>query len=80
MLHSLKGVPDGEVLKTLDLRSDWFLKEYKMAANNFSPSQTVAVLSLLKEYDLRSKGVNNDNTSTDEEALMKEMFWRMLHG
>ncbi len=79
MLHSLKNSPDSEVLKALDLRSDWFLKEYRMAANNYAPSQTIAVLSLLKEYDLRSKGINNDNTSTGEEELMKELFWRILH-
>jgi DNA polymerase-3 subunit delta len=79
MLHSLKNAPDAEVLKSLDLRSDWFLKEYRVAANNYSPSQTIAVISLLKEYDLRSKGVNNDNTNTGEEELMKELFWRILH-
>ena len=79
MLHSLKNAPDAEVLKSLDLRSDWFLKEYRVAANNYSPSQTIAVISLLNEYDLRSKGVNNDNTSTGEEELMKELFWRILH-
>jgi DNA polymerase-3 subunit delta len=79
MLHSLKGSPDAEILKTLDLRSDWFLKEYRIAANHYQPHQTIAVIALLKEYDLRSKGVNNDNTSTGEEELMKELFWRILH-
>lgn len=79
MLHALKGATDAEILKALDLRSDWFLKEYRIAANNYSTAQTVAVISLLREYDLRSKGINNDNTSTGEEELMKELFWRMLH-
>ncbi len=54
MLHSLRGSPDAEVLKALDLRSDWFLKEYKLAAANYSPAQTVGnAISLLKTYDLR---------------------------
>ena len=79
MLHSLKGSADAEILKALDLRSDWFLKEYRIAANHYAPSQTIAVISLLKDYDLRSKGINNDNTSTGEEELMKELFWRILH-
>jgi DNA polymerase-3 subunit delta len=79
MLHALKNAPDAEVLKTLELRSDWFLKEYKTAAGNFSPSQTIQVISLLKAYDLRSKGVNNDNTSTDETELMQELFWKILN-
>ncbi|HOY05231.1 MAG TPA: DNA polymerase III subunit delta [Saprospiraceae bacterium] len=79
MLHGLKGSADADILKALDLRSDWFLKEYRLAANHYNPNQTVAIISLLKDYDLRSKGVNNDNTSTGEEELMKELFWRILH-
>lgn len=79
MLHSLKGSPDAEILKALDLRSDWFLKEYKVAANNYTPAQTIRVISLLKEYDLRSKGVNTDTTNTGDEELMKELFWKILN-
>ncbi|HRI58984.1 MAG TPA: DNA polymerase III subunit delta [Saprospiraceae bacterium] len=79
MLHSLKGSSDAEVLKALDLRSDWFLKEYKIAANNYNPAQTMHVISLLKEYDLRSKGVDTDTTNTGEEELMKELFWKILN-
>lgn len=79
MLHSLKGSSDAEMVKTLELRSDWFLKEYKLAASNFSPLQTTRIIGLLKEYDLRSKGVDNDTTNTGEEELMKELFWKILH-
>ncbi len=79
MLHGLKGQPDGEVLKALELRSDWFLKEYKIAAANYNFAQTVQAISLLKTYDLRSKGVDNDNTSNGEDQLMKELFWKLMH-
>lgn len=79
MLHALKGSPDAELLKALDLRSDWFLKEYKIAANNYSLPQTIRVIALLKEYDLRSKGVDTDTTNTDEAELMKELFWKILN-
>lgn len=77
MLHSLKGRPDGEILKALDLRSDWFLKEYKVAAANYTQAQVLNIISLLKTYDLRSKGVDNDSAS--EEDLMKELFWKIMH-
>lgn len=79
MLHALKGSPDAELLKALDLRSDWFLKEYKIAANNYSLPQTIRVIALLKEYDLRSKGVDTDTTNTGEAELMKELFWKILN-
>lgn len=79
MLHGLRGQPDAEILKALELRSDWFLKEYKTAATHYNMAQTIKALSLLKTYDLRSKGVDNDNTSTGEAELMKELFWKMMH-
>lgn len=79
MLHFLKGSPDAEVLKALELRSEWFLKEYKLAANHYSLTQVTGVIGLLRQYDLRAKGVDNDTTSNDETALMKELFWQILH-
>jgi DNA polymerase-3 subunit delta len=77
MLHALRGQPDAEVLKALELRSDWFLKEYKIAAANYSATQTAQIIAHLKQYDLRSKGVENDGT--EEAGLMKELFWKILH-
>jgi DNA polymerase-3 subunit delta len=78
MLHFLKNNTDAEKVKSLDLRSDWFLKDYKLASGQYSLGQTENILSLLKEYDLRSKGVNTDLTNTGEEELMKELFWKIL--
>ncbi|MEM1323252.1 MAG: DNA polymerase III subunit delta [Bacteroidota bacterium] len=77
MLHFLRNSPDGEVARTLKLRSDYFLKDYKMAARNFRPAKTQQVINLLKEYDLRSKGVENNSASEGE--LMKELVYRILH-
>ncbi|MCC6460247.1 MAG: DNA polymerase III subunit delta [Saprospiraceae bacterium] len=80
MLHFLKGKSDAEMVKALELRSDWFLKEYKLALQHYSLAQTEHILHLLKVYDLRSKGVDTDTTNTGEEELLKELFWKMLHG
>lgn len=78
MLHFLRSSSDAEMSKALDLRSDFFLKEYKLAAKNFSLPQAEHILHLLREYDLRAKGVDNDTTNTGDEQLMKELFFRML--
>lgn len=79
MLHFLKNNSDAEKVKLLDLRSDWFLKDYKLAAGHYSLQQTENVLALLRDYDLRSKGVDTDLTHTGEEELMKELFWKILN-
>ncbi len=77
IFHFMRNRSDSEISKALKLRSDYFLKEYKIAARNFNLSHTKRVIHLLKEYDLRSKGVDND--STNEGELMKELVWKILH-
>ncbi len=79
MLHALRGQSDAEMVKALELRSDWFLKEYKSAAANFDAAKTAQIIGLLKIYDLRSKGVETDTTSIGEEELMKELFWKIMN-
>lgn len=77
MLHFLRHSADRELLPILKLRSEYFLKEYRMAARNYNLPRIKKVIHLLKEYDLRSKGVDND--STKEGELMKELVWKILH-
>jgi DNA polymerase III subunit delta len=81
MVHSLKaqGASEATMLKELDLRSEWFLRDYKAGSLNFTAAKTVAIISLLREYDLKSKGVDMDLTHTGEEELMKELFFKILH-
>lgn len=77
MMHSLKDSSDKHLSETLQLRSDFFLKEYKAAKNNFNLRQTERVISLLLDYDLRAKGVANDNA--DDGSLLRELVWKILH-
>ncbi len=77
VLHFMRQSADSEISRALKLRSDYFLKEYKMAARNYNLPQTKKVIQLLKDYDLRSKGV--DNNSTNEGELIKELVWKILH-
>ena len=77
MLHFLRNSPDSEVSKALKLRSDYFLREYKLAARNYNLPKTAKVIGLLREYDLKSKGVNRD--STPEGELLKELIYKVLH-
>lgn len=51
--------------------------EYQTAAKNYSPTKTVQVISLLRKYDLKSKGV--DNISIPDGELLKELIFQVLH-
>jgi DNA polymerase-3 subunit delta len=48
-----------------------------MAAENFTFRQLRAIIGLLREYDLRLKGINNG--STEESELLRELVYKILH-
>jgi DNA polymerase III subunit delta len=77
MFHFVKDKPVAEQVKIMGLRSDWFLKEYQASGRHFSRSHTEGVITLLKEYDLKSKGVNSDSVADGE--LLKELVYKILH-
>lgn len=79
MLHFLRNRNDQDVLKALRLGSSFFLKEYRVSARNYNQLQTEEVLSILKEYDLKSKGVNVNTVNNPDRELMKELVWKILN-
>lgn len=78
MTHFLKNKSEGEMMSALGVRHAFFLKDYKLAARNYPYQQSQKVIAVLREYDLKSKGVERNNTSDGD--LMKEMVFKILHG
>ncbi|MFM2267417.1 MAG: hypothetical protein RL757_858 [Bacteroidota bacterium] len=76
-LHFLKQHPEAEQVKVMQLRSSFFLKEYKMAAQHYSLPRTEQIIGLLREYDLKSKGVDADGSQEGE--LLKELIFKILY-
>ena len=58
--------------------SPYFIKDYEIAARTFNDSKTFEIISLLRAYDLKSKGLESTGNTTDGE-LLKEMLFKMLH-
>ncbi|MFZ1495449.1 MAG: DNA polymerase III subunit delta, partial [Saprospiraceae bacterium] len=77
MSHFLKNVSEKEFVSTLSLTSEFFIKEYKTAQQRYPLPKVETIISLLKEYDLKSKGINNDGQP--DEALMKELVVKILN-
>lgn len=78
-LHHLKGQAQETILNVLGLRSAWFLRDYQLAAKNYQLQQVESIIAVLKEYDLKSKGVDFNATNAPDGALLKEMLWKVLH-
>ena len=55
----------------------FFIQEYERAAQNYNTAKTVQVISLLREFDLKSKGFGNVSTSDGD--LLKELVYKIIH-
>lgn len=79
MLGFLKKSGEKEILQALSLRSAFFLRDYRLAERNFRRLELEKVIRVLREYDLKSKGVNYISTGKEEGGLIREMCWKILH-
>jgi DNA polymerase-3 subunit delta len=57
----------------------FFVADYQQAAKTFPPGKVISVISLLREYDLKAKGVDNNALFAGDGELMKELIFRILH-
>ena len=54
----------------------YFVKVYEQAARSYDYGKTMRIISYLREYDLKSKGVESN---AEDDALMKELMFKILH-
>ncbi len=55
----------------------FFLEDYLTASRNYSIGKLVEIIALLREYDLKGKGLGSQNIEAGE--LYKEMIFKILH-
>jgi len=56
--------------------SPYFVKDYEQAARSYNYGKTIQIIHYLREYDVKSKGVESN---TDHGGLMKELMFKILH-
>lgn len=76
ILHYLKDRSKQNVAKVLKV-NPYFANDYIDAAGRYRPAKIVEIMSVLREYDMRSKGFGGD--TTPEGALLKELVFKILH-
>jgi DNA polymerase-3 subunit delta len=54
----------------------YFVTDYQKAARIFQTEKTVRIIAWLREYDLKSKGVNNLSATSGD--LLKELVYKIL--
>lgn len=73
---TLPDKSQGSVASALGL-APFLTRDYIKATGNYSFAKLKEVISILREFDLKSKGVNIGSTAGPD--LMKEMVFRILH-
>ena len=74
--HSLKDKSKNNAASQLGV-NPYFLEQYQLAASNYSMSNLFTIFSYLKEYDLKSKGIQNPSVLENE--LLRELTFKILH-
>ena len=74
--HLLKDKSKDNVATKLKI-SPFFTNDYRIAAQNFSPAKTVAIIGLLREYDMKSKGWGGNSSSDGD--LLQELILKIFY-
>ena len=75
--HFLKDKSERNVAAELKVHP-FFVREYITAAKRYSPTKLYEIMGILREYDMKSKGMNV-STLVDNAELQKEMIYKILH-
>ncbi|MCK4562511.1 MAG: DNA polymerase III subunit delta [Flavobacteriaceae bacterium] len=76
MYHGLKDKGKINVAKVLRI-NPYFINEYQSAARNYPMRKVAQIISLLREADLKSKGVGASNLPHGD--ILKELLFKIMH-
>lgn len=76
LVHHAKDKSERSIASALKV-NPFFVKEYMMAAKNYSLMQTIQKIGFIKDADLQSKGVGQ--VSMKEGDILKELIFKLLH-
>ena len=75
-LHSTQDKSQGHLASVLGV-SPFFVKDYLAAARNYPPETCIRCISILREFDMKSKGYESGDVS--EKDLYREMIFKLMH-
>ena len=74
--HFLQDKKTRSVATALGVNA-YFVPDYEQASRRYPRKKVTEIISLLREYDLKSKGFGD--VTTEEGDLMKELIFKILH-
>lgn len=73
----LPNKDEQSVMNALNMRSAFFVRDYMIGLKNYSAQKVMQIISDLRTFDARSKGV--DNISASQGYLLRELIYRIMH-
>jgi len=75
--HYAPNKTDNKAIAAALKINPFFLAEYREAAKKYTPKKSVEIIALLREYDVKSKGVNSYSATPAD--LLKELIYKIMH-
>lgn len=75
MYHYVRDKSPQNVAKEIGV-NPFFVKDYEQAARSYNYAKSIQIIGYLRDYDLRSKGVDS---MTDHGELLRELMFKILH-
>ena len=75
--HYEKNQSESKLMALFGFRFSIQIADYMTALQHYKPGKTMQIISLIRECDARSKGVNN--VSVPDGSLLKELVYKILH-
>lgn len=74
--HFIEDKSPRNISSSLGINS-YFVQDYQQGSQHYPRKKVIQIISLLREFDMKSKGFGD--LSTDEGELLKELIFKILH-
>ena len=74
----LPNKSEQSVMKALNFRSAFMTRDYMAGLRNYSVNEVLQVISHLREFDAKSKGIDNPPLTTNGD-LLRELVAKIMH-
>ena len=75
--HSIENKNDRALVVQKLGVNPFFINDYTNAASKYSLDKAIHIISMMREYDLRSKGARGGSTGNGD--LLRELVYKILH-
>ncbi|MBE50285.1 MAG: DNA polymerase III subunit delta [Flavobacteriales bacterium] len=75
IFHKIKNTNKNNIANELRI-NPYFIRDFEISSKNYSIEKLFSIFEILRDYDLKSKGINNP--SIKESELLREMILKIL--